>query len=42
MFALSLSAESASHLTVFFSHNKLINSTFSHDFLNKRTCLKWA
>ena len=28
---LSLSAESASHSAVFFSHNKSANSTFSHD-----------
>jgi hypothetical protein len=34
---LSLSAKSASHLAVFFSHNKSANSTFSHDLLAKRT-----
>jgi hypothetical protein len=36
---LSLSAESVSHLTVFFSHNKSVNSTFSYDFSDKRQTL---
>ena len=34
---LSLSTESMSHLAVFFYHNKITNSTFSHDFSAKRT-----
>jgi len=34
---LSLSAESASHSTVFFSHNKSANSTFSHGLSSKQT-----
>jgi hypothetical protein len=34
---LSLSIKLASHLTVFFSHNKSANSTFSHDLSAKQT-----
>jgi hypothetical protein len=34
---LSLSAKSASHSTVFFSHNKPTNSTFSYGLLAKQT-----
>jgi hypothetical protein len=34
---LSLSAKSASHSTVFFSHNKSTNNTFSHDLSVKQT-----
>jgi hypothetical protein len=34
---LSLSAKSASYSAVFFSHNKSVNCTFSHDFSAKRT-----
>jgi hypothetical protein len=34
---LGLSAESASHLIVFFFHNKLVNNTFCHGLSAKRT-----
>jgi hypothetical protein len=34
---LSLFAESARHLVVFFSHNKSANNTFSYVILDKRT-----
>jgi len=33
---MSLSAESASYLALFFSYNKLMNNTFSHSILAKR------
>jgi hypothetical protein len=33
---LGLSAKSASHSAMFFSHNKSANSTFSHDLSAKR------
>ena len=33
---MSISAKSASYSMVFFSHNKSVNSTFSHGFLAKR------
>jgi hypothetical protein len=36
---LSLSTKSSSHSVVFFSHNKLANSTFSHGLSAKRTGL---
>jgi hypothetical protein len=35
-FRLSLSAESASHSAVVFSHNKSANSTFCHGLSSKR------
>jgi hypothetical protein len=38
---LSLSAKSASHLAVFFSHNKSVNSNFNHRFSTKRTSPGW-
>jgi hypothetical protein len=34
---LSLSNKSASHLAVFFSHNKSVNNTFGHGLSAKRT-----
>jgi hypothetical protein len=34
---LSLLAKSASHLVVFFSYNKLVNSIFIYDLSAKRT-----
>jgi hypothetical protein len=36
---LSLSAESASHSTVFFSHNKSVNNTFCHGLSTKQTTI---
>jgi hypothetical protein len=37
--ALVLTAESTSHLTMFFFHNKSANNTFSHDLSAKQTGL---
>ena len=35
---LDLSAESASNLAIFFSHNKLVNNTFCHNLKRHIIC----